>query len=100
MGLLIDLLEQPRPCIPAKLVRYATAAPKLFFQRMSLEISCSLKTGPVRHFKRAGKRLVGFKPLSTHMSCTPSSCCALNGNQYKKVPKFSKPRGLAYNPHG
>ena len=66
MGLLIDLLEQPRPCIPAKLVRYATAAPKFFFQRMSLEIPCSLKTGPVRHFKRAGKRLVGFKPLSTH----------------------------------
>ena len=66
VGLLIDLLEQPRPCIPAKLVRYATAAPKLFFQRMSLEISCSLKTGPVRHFKRAGKKLVAFNSLSTH----------------------------------
>ena len=30
VGLLIDLSKQPRPCIPAKLVRCAAAAPKFF----------------------------------------------------------------------
>ena len=65
VGLLIDLLKQPRPYIPAKLVRRATAAPKFFFQRMSLEISCSPKTGPVRHLNCASKKLAGI-PLRAY----------------------------------
>ena len=65
VDLLIDLSKQPRPCIPAKLVRCATAAPKFFFQRMSLEISCSPSTGPVRHFNCAAKKLAGI-PLRAY----------------------------------
>ena len=90
VSLRIDLLKQPRPCIPAKLVRCATGRAEIFFQRMSLEISCSPKTGPVRHFKRAGKKLVGSKLLSTHMSCTRRRSADKNTSQVQIARKGRK----------